>query len=262
MSGEPYSIAGGAGGAGGAGEAPPQLDVALIHFPLSNKNQTGLLPPDLTQGGAAYLSAQLPANHATLTMYISGWGQTDDLRFTFAPPFKSGEVAHVTDPIQPPWNGAFVCHGDSGGPLFRTVQFAGLTRTIVAGILSRSDPAPNGACAMFGDHFTWTRVDTPSVQAWIKREMARWYGQAGLSSKEAALCGAAGLPGTIGAFACWGKPCHSQSECGAGEACRGAADDVTGGCAKGLCSDSDNPTSCDCLVGQCLATAGGKSKGK
>jgi len=225
------------------------MDVALLHFPLSDKNTMGKLPPDLTQGGAAYLSGQLPSSNPGNGLFMSGWGFTGDLRFATAPPLTISGSELVAAPL--PWNGALVCQGDSGGPLFRSVTFQDLTRIVVAGVLSRGEP-DSGRCATIGTTIYWTRVDTPAFRVWLTREMAKWYGQLGIPLNVSNLCGFTGLPGPLRAHQCWGKPCSSLLPCDKGYVCRGAAEDVTGGCATGLCGDADDPKSCDCLVGQCL----------
>jgi hypothetical protein len=249
-------------------------DLALLYLPHS---RDGYLPPDVSKGAAAWLPtppsppppSPSPPSPTLPRLRIAGYGAWESpvgnplprtpLTFGLAPTLnwtsrKEQVSTEVTE------YDAVPCKGDSGGPLYREVQFPGEKRMIVYAVASNYKPKLNTSCpnlsnSMLAYFFYWQRVDREEVLKWINESLKRFNYE---PCRRNASTSDPDMSGTLDIQECWGLPCRDESECQEmGQRCFNSGDTRPGDYARNpvsfyTCPEICGNGSCDCVVGRCV----------
>jgi hypothetical protein len=155
-----------------------------------------------------------------------------------------------------------MCHGDSGGPVYRQVDIGGTKGVVPAllGVLSNGDPAGFAGtnCTRPGFNMFAARADIQVDSSkpdsdLVEATMRNWYGN-NFSCQAISATGSQNKD----LVQCWGKPCQNEADCGANATCRRPPSSVAQDAPAGVCPICQqlnlptNATGCDCVFGQCV----------
>ena len=243
-------------------------DLMLIYLPTFNSYDR-FLPPNVSNYGD-YLDKGPSAYGDAVSFWAAGWGKMD-FNLQIAAISSIDIVSGPWDPVEyynvATKNGAQICGGDSGGPLFRLSDDS---RYVVAGVL-HGGPNDDPATKCGSTNQVYTRVDRPFVTEWIEGVMGTDSGNnvpyRGFEEKsDNTYCWGTtvDIEGTpTSAYKCWGDSCGGPG----GIACPGGMDAVCVGdatdfaqnsCGKDICGNGGD---CSCLVGQCIFVDPSESPG-
>jgi hypothetical protein len=250
-------------------------DLALLYI---DRRNDGRLPPRVEDDAAKRLNITFPL--ASWTFAVGGWGD---------PPgnmgqevfrqgdFPAGTIMYPQGALSNQMvvsnfagnSAAYVCHGDSGGPVLRTGLQVATNRNIVksnveaiVAVNSSSNAHCDGTTEPSPILWRATLIHTPNHRKFIHDSMNRW-------PWTAQTCVEKSLnnTGPKQVEECWGKPCtFDGTPCTKDETCQGQPREIFASLPVGdsMCKvcqgfPGTNPTTgarldldCNCLEGQCV----------
>jgi hypothetical protein len=245
-------------------------DLALLY--IDRKND-GRLPPRVEDGSAKRLN--IVPLLASWTFDVAGWGKPpggagQEVFRQGSFPASSIQGALSDNIVVSNFGGAaYVCHGDSGGPVLRTGLTVQTNRNVMKNDLE-AIVAVNSSTNAHCDGTTepspivWraTLIHTKNHRDFIHDTMNRWPWTA-QTCVEKSLSNT----GAKQVEECWGKPCtFDGTPCAADETCQGKPREIIASLPVGdtMCKvcqgfPGTDPTSgaqlnadCNCLEGQCV----------
>lgn len=229
-------------------------DLALLYLDIHTYDNS--LPPNTDDGAAMRLSLVEPSFADQSS--VAGWASPPPLAQPTLRVAPAGTLLGTSvQELSFAYNrakgtDAMICHGDSGGPLYRTQLVGGKAVPVLVGVSSNIQVAQADAdCVAVGENTFFARIDN-DITPFIESRMNVIYGTDGrFTCRESPQ-------GTAAPYVeCWGLPCTEDSKCPSTNYCSRPAiklDEFNGNCP--VCTYPEVVplgVGCTCISGQCLS---------